>query len=404
MGRILARRDQGLRKLSPDLISKARDETATQVTRLGLTFFGTAAFCLLSLLSPDATLLGGSEKINVPFAGPVSFLGFMVLGPTVLLLLRVSLQIYVEHNARLDRLARSVSVVRAPTLVPLQNSLIRLFSASIFYLLLPVTMLLFAWKAAVFPSWGLGLFGVAVAVIVSHAALLFHMLPRSDVSLVFGIAVADIVGRVSTSPWRSKVLLSVSAAIIAMVVAFGFGGLRRPFYLYRASLLGLDLGGGDLRSANLIRASLSSANLSHTNLLNADLSGANLLKANVSGANLNGAILSSANLSDTDLLNADLGVANLRGANLFRANLRGANLFRANLRGASLNIANLSGANLGAANLSDADLSSANLSGANLSGANLSGARNLEQMQLDNACGNVNTTLPKGLKLQPCVP
>jgi uncharacterized protein YjbI with pentapeptide repeats len=399
MGRILARRDQGLRKLSPDLISKARDETATQVTRLGLTFFGTAAFCLLSLLSPDATLLGGSEKINVPFAGPVSFLGFMVLGPTVLLLLRVSLQIYVEHNARLDRLARSVSVVRAPTLVPLQNSLIRLFSASIFYLLLPVTMLLFAWKAAVFPSWGLGLFGVAVAVIVSHAALLFHMLPRSDVSLVFGIAVADIVGRVSTSPWRSKVLLSVSAAIIAMVVAFGFGGLRRPFYLYRASLLGLDLGGGDLRSANLIRASLSSANLSHTNLLNADLSGANLLKANVSGANLNGAILSSANLSDTDLLNADLGVANLRGANLFRANLRGANLFRANLRGASLNIANLSGANLGAANLSDADLSSANLSG-----ANLSGARNLEQMQLDNACGNVNTTLPKGLKLQPCVP
>jgi hypothetical protein len=366
MGRILACRDQGLRKLSPDLISKARDETATQVTRLGLTFFGTAAFCLLSLLSPDATLLGGSEKINVPFAGPVSFLGFMVLGPTVLLLLRVSLQNYVEHNARLDRLARSVSVVRAPTLVPLQNSLIRLFSASIFYLLLPVTMLLFAWKAAVFPSWGLGLFGVAVAVIVSHAALLFHMLPRSDVSLVFGIAVADIVGRVSTSPWRSKVLLSVSAAIIAMVVAFGFGGLRRPFYLYRASLLGLDLGGGDLRSANLIRASLSSANLSHTNLLNADLSGANLLKANVSGANLNGAILSSANLSDTDLLNADLGVANLRGANLFRANLRGA----------SLNIANLSGANLGAANLSDADLSSANLSGANLSGANLSGARN----------------------------
>jgi hypothetical protein len=124
----LARRHQGLRKLSPDLISKARDETATQVTRLGLTFLGTAAFCLLSLLSPDAALLGGSEKINVPFAGPVSFLGFMVLGPTVLLLLRVYLQIYVEHNARLDRLARSVSAARAPTLVPLQNSLIWLFS------------------------------------------------------------------------------------------------------------------------------------------------------------------------------------------------------------------------------------------------------------------------------------
>jgi hypothetical protein len=187
-------RRQGLRKLTPDLISKARDETATQVTRVGLTFLGTAAFCLLSLLSPDSALLGGSEggsvKINVPFAGPVSFFGFMLLGPAVLIALRVYLQIYVEHSDRLDRLARSASVVRAPTLVPLQNQLIRLFSGLVFYMLLPVAMMLFAWKAAVFHAWGSGLFGLAVAVIASHV-----MLPFSKFS------------------WRSKVVLSVSAAI-----------------------------------------------------------------------------------------------------------------------------------------------------------------------------------------------
>ena len=110
------RRHQGLRKLSPDLITKARDETATQVTRVGLTFLGTAAFCLLSLLSPDSALLGGSEKINVPLAGPVSFFGFMLLGPAVLIALRIYLQIYVEHSDRLDRLARSMSVqlIRSP--------------------------------------------------------------------------------------------------------------------------------------------------------------------------------------------------------------------------------------------------------------------------------------------------
>ena len=108
MGRILelpsikprsTSRRQGLRKLSPDLISKARDETATQVTRVGLTFLGTAAFCLLSLLSPDSALLGGNEKINVPGAGPVSFSGFMLLGPAVLIVLRVYLQIYVDHSS-----------------------------------------------------------------------------------------------------------------------------------------------------------------------------------------------------------------------------------------------------------------------------------------------------------------
>src|SRR5215469_9218869 len=137
----LTGRRQGLRKLSPDLISKARDETATQVTRIGLTFLCTAAFCLLSLLSPDSALLGGNEKINVPLARPVSFFGFMLLGPAVLTMLRVYLQIYVEHSDRLERLGRSMLAVRAtPTLVPLENPLIRYFSALIFYLLLPVTM------------------------------------------------------------------------------------------------------------------------------------------------------------------------------------------------------------------------------------------------------------------------
>jgi hypothetical protein len=55
-------RHRGLRKLSPDLISKARDETATQVTRVWLTVLGTVAFRLLSLLSPDAALLGVARR------------------------------------------------------------------------------------------------------------------------------------------------------------------------------------------------------------------------------------------------------------------------------------------------------------------------------------------------------
>ena len=46
----------------------------------------------------------------------------------------------------MNRLARSMLIVRAPTLVQLQDPLIRLFSGLIFYLLLPKTMLLFAWN------------------------------------------------------------------------------------------------------------------------------------------------------------------------------------------------------------------------------------------------------------------
>jgi hypothetical protein len=121
-------------------------------------------------------------------------------------------------------------------LVPLQNALIRLFSGLIFYLLLPAAMLLFAWKAAVFPAWGFCLFAVATAIIASHV-----MLPFSRFS------------------WRSRGVLSVGAAIIAGGVMLGFGPPHRPFDLFRANLSGQWLFGEYLRKANLGDANLRDA-------------------------------------------------------------------------------------------------------------------------------------------------
>jgi Pentapeptide repeats (8 copies) len=369
----MGRNRQGLRKLSADLIDQASDKTDEQVVRLMLTFVGTAAFCLLSLASPDSGLLTSNEKLTVPFAGPVSFSGFMLLGPAILIVLRIYLQIYVEHNGRLNRVAQRMPVARAPTLVPLKNPLIRGFSGFTFYLLLPVTMLLFAWKAAVFPIWGWGLLCVTAGVIAGHA-----MLPHHRVS------------------WRTRALLSVGVAILTGGTILGFGPPRRAFELYRANMSGAWLPSYDLLGADL----------SYANLTNANLAGANLYRAKLSGANLN-----SADLGDANLPAADLTVANLTGANLNVTTLTGANLNVANLTGANLNSANLTGANLSAANLEDANLtnayleganlSSARLDGANLSGATLNTAKNLEQQQLNGACGT-NARLPPGLTLKPC--
>ena len=248
------RHRQALRTLSPDLIDKASDDTAAQVTRIWLTFLGTTAFCLLSLLSPDSALLGGSEKINVPGAGPVSFFGFVILGPVVLIVLRVYLQVYVEHSDRLDRIARRMPLVRTPTLLPLKNPLILIFSGFTFYLLLPGTMLLFAWKAAVFPLWGSGLLCAATGVIASHA-----MVPLRRFS------------------WRSRALLSTIVALLAGGIlaggaTLGFGPPRRPFDLFHANLSGLWLAHSDLSGAHLSGANLSGANLPLANLSGAHLS------------------------------------------------------------------------------------------------------------------------------------
>jgi uncharacterized protein YjbI with pentapeptide repeats len=391
----MGRNSHGLRKLSADLIDKASDETASQVVRLMLAFVGTAAFCLLSLLSPDIGLLTSNEKLTVPGAGPVSFFGFMLLGPAILIVLRIYLQIYVEHSARLDRIAQRMPVVRAPTLAPLKNPLIRGFSALTFYLLLPVTMLSFALKAAVFPIWGSGLLCVAAAIVASHA-----MLPLRKVS------------------WPARALGSVGVAILAGLVILSFGPVRRPFDLYRANLSAASLQGYDLRGAKLDFADLTDAILSGANLSGAELENANLIGADLSKANLGSAHLQAArfgrvtNLVGADLSKADLSGTDLRDANLHGADLRGANLSGANLSGganllaAKLDLADLRGADLRGANLEEADLPGAKLGladlrGADLESANLIGAELDGQQQLNGACG-VNAKLPPGLTLKPC--
>jgi uncharacterized protein YjbI with pentapeptide repeats len=349
---------RGLRRPPPDLIAKARDDTAAQVNRVFLALVGTAAFCLLSLLTPDISLLTGNEKINVPGAGPVSFLGFMLIGPAVLIVLRIYLQIYVEHERKLDRIARRMSAARAPTVAPDKNLLMRVFIGLAFYLLLPLLMLAFFWKAAVFPHWGTALLSVAAAVIAMHRMLL---LPRLS--------------------WGQRATLSLVAAIMAGGLMLSFGPWQRPFNLFRANLSDQWLAELDLKGANLNRANLSAANLTRANLIGADLSaanlgGTNLRGADLRGANLGGTNLSAANLSGTDLRGAIIEGADLSGANFSGANLSGANLADANpdLSGANFSGANLSGANLADANLKGANISDANLQAAILTRADLIGA------------------------------
>jgi hypothetical protein len=343
---LLGRRiSQGLCKLPSDAIVKARDDTATQVNRILLTFVGTVIFCVLSLLTPDSALLIGGEKLNVPFAGPVSFFGFMLLGPAVLILLRVYLQIYVEHQRRLDRIAQWIPAARVPILTPDKNPLLRGFRVFALYLLLPLAMLVFWWKAAVFPEWGRNFFVVVAVVVAMHLTLAFRSLS-----------------------WRLRTVFSLGVAFLTIAAMMTFPiPLRRPFNLFRANLSDQWLAGVDLKDADLFSANLT---------------GANFYEANLTGAQLIGANLSRTILGNTELTGAVLPGANLTGASLYKANLTGADLF--------------------GADLTTADLDGTNLSGANLMGANLSNAKSLTQQQLNTACGDAQTRLPPDLSVKSC--
>ncbi len=113
--------------------------------------------------------------------------------------------------------------------------------------------------------------------------------------------------------------------------------------------------------------------------------------------------LTEVNLAGAFLSRANLSRASLADANLSKANLTGADLTGAHLRGGNLGGANLFKANLTGADLTKAHLTKANLTKANLFKTNLTGVTYLTQAQLNLACVDEYTTLPKGLtRLKPC--
>lgn len=129
----------------------------------------------------------------------------------------------------------------------------------------------------------------------------------------------------------------------------------------------------------------------------ASCAGCNLFQADLSGAELKGRSFARARLRQSNLTLAVLNGSNLSGADLRDVDAYGALLSSANLAGADLTNSSWVGASFGGANLRGAKLS-----GANLSGAELDRVSGLTQGQLNAACGDDATVLPRGLSVPAC--
>jgi hypothetical protein len=284
----------------------------------------------------------------------MSFIAFLVVGPVLLIVLTVYLHIFVNHHRRF----KISDAVTQPMLPNFGNVSAKVATWLLFYWMVPITLAVFAWKSWPRPVAGISLLAGTLGLVVILGFLQARRCPKS---------------------WRRWAFPSlVLSFCLSLIISFELASSRQ------LDLFEADLSEKDLRGTNLSRANLFEANLSRAYLFGANLSRANLFEAKLSGANLFEAKLFRANLSE----------ANLSGANLSRALLAEANLLGANLSRAYLFKTNLSRANLSGANLSEAKLS----------GAKLSGASHLIQEQLDEACGNDQTRLPRGLTIKPCEP
>ncbi len=282
---------------------QAQAETARMIVRLMLTLLGLGLVGVLTLGFPDSYLLTTKTTVSVPFAGAASFKALLLLGPFVLIAVRIYLQIYLEHWKRLDKLTRRFNAVRVPLVSPLRHPLLRVFSSFAVYPLVPLVLGVFTWEAMAFQAWGVWLLYLTITSITVLLSLAF--------------------------PWSwSFKLLPVPLAILGIFISVqflgGFDGFRRPFRLQladleRSILTDQDLRNADLRNSNLHDAVLEGTKLHRADLGGADLSGAVLAVADLSGANLGGADLSGAVLTGAVLSGAVLAVADLSGAVLMNA-------------------------------------------------------------------------------------
>lgn len=125
--------------------------------------------------------------------------------------------------------------------------------------------------------------------------------------------------------------------------------------------------------------------------------GCNLFQADFGGAELKGR-----NFARARLRQADLSMSVMNRTSFAGGDLRDINAYAAVFSGANFSGANLTNASFVGAYLQGASFRGAILSGTNFSGAEMNTATGLTQTQLNHACGDGSTALPRGLSLPAC--
>jgi len=146
-------------------------------------------------------------------------------------------------------------------------------------------------------------------------------------------------------------------------------------------------GPGWAQNAGQIRQAQGGASCPGCNLFQADFTNREMKSRNFAKARLRQADLSAAVMNRTTFAGADLRDVNAYGAVMSGVSFAGADLTNASFVGAYLQGANFSGATL---------------TGANFSGTEMARAVGLTQAQLNAACGDASTQLPRGLRVRPC--
>ena len=146
-----------------DVVRKIHKQYSETLNKTMLALLGVALFCVLTTLgSPDKLLLGSDSTIKVPFAdAPLSFFGFIVVAPFLLIVLATYLHVFYGYWLACERERQYINqrlippIESIPTLFSFPDVVPRVLTGFIFYWLVPVVLVVITWKAWALPEKGL---------------------------------------------------------------------------------------------------------------------------------------------------------------------------------------------------------------------------------------------------------
>ena len=297
----------------PEVVKTMHESYSKTINKTMLSLLGVGLYSLLAVASsPDKSLIATNSSIQTPLVGTsISFQGFLIVSPFLLVILIVYLHILFGYWLQLEKKRKDMNeqslkngeptIESVPAIFSFSDLLPRFVTNFIFYWFVPLVLCFLVYKAFALKEFIRPMFYVASFVTISLLFLQINRCPKERRrwwNTPRWILLALVVGYMGYFP-------SVSDSF------------RRPLNLQREDLHDAWLQGVDLTGADM-----SNANLKGANLRMAQLQGVSLIGANLQGTNLRGASLKNAQLNEANFQGANLGGADLAKADLFSANFR----------------------------------------------------------------------------------
>ena len=160
---------RALLKTPNDKLQEAHVKTSETVVRIMLILVIMCFFCIHTVAcSSDKDLLVTASLALPLKLGRISFLMFVVIGPLILMLVRLYLQIYHEHALLLGEILVRKKLAKVPTVSHQDYPFVNISKGFVLYHLIPVAVIFFVKKASAIPLWGERMFFCCLLVVLIH--------------------------------------------------------------------------------------------------------------------------------------------------------------------------------------------------------------------------------------------